>query len=171
MRKYITIVLSALMIFSATSCKKSADVLGTEAKLPKLQLSSLGYQQSSPFAAATTVLAINFGATTTGATTGKFTLDIYTGTSASGTPLKTVTFPAWSGKDATSTATTTVHSISYITQPTSYPNTTVYSGTILLKLSALGLAPATFYSVKATAYNADGTVTSAYSQTSFFKTI
>lgn len=170
--KYISTVFSALIILSVTSCTKKADVDVTETKLPVLQVSSLGYQQSSPFVISNTILQLSFGATTTNLSTGKFTVEVFNGTAISATsvPVKTVTFNSWSGKDATSTATVTNHSISYMLQPTTYPNTNVYSGSILLKLSLLGLVNSGTYSVRITGYSADGTKSSSFQQLSFFKT-
>jgi hypothetical protein len=167
-KKYMSIVIVAVLSLSVVSCTKKSDVAATEAKLPALQLSSLGYQQSSPFST-TTVLQLYFGATTTNTKTGAFKLEIYTGAAATGTAFKTVNFTSWNGKDVTSTATVTNHQISYTLEPTTYPNTNVYGGSILLKLSALGLASGSTYSVKASAYNADGTLISTYTQLSFFK--
>lgn len=171
--KYISTVFTILFVITISSCTKKANVDATEAKLPVIQLSSLGYQQSSPFPS-NTILQLNFGATTTNLTPGKFTVDIYTGTAASGTPYKTVTFNSWSGYDITSTPNSKPpvlnHSISYIAQPTTYSNTTVYSGSILLKLGLLSLTANTTYSVKITGFSADGTKSSAFSQVSFFKT-
>ncbi len=168
--KYISTVFIALIILSVTSCTKKADVDVTEAKLPAIQLSSLGYQQSSPFVISNTILQLSFGATTTNLATGKFTVEVFNGTAATGTPVKIVTFNSWSGTDVTSTLTVTNHSIGYILQPTTYPNTKVYSGNILLKLSLLGLVNAGTYSVRITGYSADGTKSSSYQQLSFFKT-
>jgi hypothetical protein len=166
------------------SCKKDADVAGTEAKLPAIQLSSLGYSQVGPFtiaaASATattpatiaTILQVNFGATTTNKTTGKFTLEFFDGTSIGSTavPVKTVTFDTWNGKDNTSTSTVTNHTIAYTLLPTTYQTTNVYGGTMVIKLGLLGLSANKTYSVRATAYTGDG-LTSVLSQTSFFKTI
>jgi len=189
MKKYITIAFMALLTSAMFSCKKEADVAGTEAKLPGIQLSSLGYTQLSPFtiaaasatpttpAAVATILQINFGATTTNKATGKFTLEFFEGTSITGTsvPVKTVTFNAWTGYDDTSDPTkkpTPVlnHSISYTLLPTTYENTKIYGGSMLIKLALLGLTANKTYSVRATAYT-DDAKPSVLSQTSFFKTI
>lgn len=174
MKKYISIALLAILTLSISSCTKDADVAALEAKLPALQLSSLGYQQAGPFAIATTVLQLNFGATSTGISTGAFKIEILNGTTATSPVIKTVNFPSWNGKDDSVVAATGPngpHSISYTLQNTTYPTTNVYAGSILLKLSSLGLASATTYSVRATAISADGTKTSVFTQTSFFKTI
>jgi hypothetical protein len=184
MKKYITIAFMALMTSVMFSCKKDADVAGTEAKLPEIRLTSLGYSQISPFtiaavsatpstpATVATILQIYFGATTTNKATGKFTLEFFEGTSISGTaiPVKTVTFNSWNGKDDTSAGSTTNHTITYTLQPTTYENTNVYGGSMLIKLGLLGLTANKTYSVRATAYTSDGK-TSVLSQTSFFKTI
>jgi hypothetical protein len=174
--KYIFTAFVAIITLGITSCTKDADVDPIEAKLPAIQLSSLGYQQSSPFSTST-ILQLQFGASTTNLAPGKFTVEILNGTAI----VKTVTFNSWSGNDATSTAavpataTTAAkaavvnHTISYTLQPTTYHNTQVYSGLINLKLSLLGLVSGTTYSVRATAYSADGTKTSVYTQSSFFK--
>ncbi|RYE36634.1 MAG: hypothetical protein EOP42_02640 [Sphingobacteriaceae bacterium] len=171
--KYISTVFTAVFLLSITSCTKKADVDVTEAKLPAIQLSSLGYQQSSPFSS-NTILQLSFGATTTNLKTGRFTVEILNGTSATSAVLRTVTFNSWSGYDVTSTPATTPavlnHSITYAAQPTTYSNTTVYSGNILLKLSLLNLTPNSTYSVRITGYSADGTKNSSYTQLSFFRT-
>ncbi len=167
-----------LLTFSITSCTKDPDILASESKLPALQLSSLGYQQTGPFIIASTVLQINFGATATNIDQGAFKLEILNGTSATSPVIKTVNFPSWNGKDdsvlsgtAPNTTPNGPQSISYTLLPTTYPNTKVFAGVILLKLSSLGLSAASTYSVRATAISADGTKTSVFTQTSFIKTL
>lgn len=169
MKRNIKLILIAFTLIVA-SCTKKADVDAIEPKLPAIKLSSLGIQQSSPFSTAT-ILQVNFGATTTNTKTGKFTVEILNGTSANSPVFKTITFSTWSGKDDTSVGTINNHSISYVLEPTTYANTNIYGGSILLKLSVLGLTPGTVYSLRATAYAADGTTLSAFTQTSFFKVI
>lgn len=167
MKKYINIALTSLLALTMFSCTKKADIEGIEPKLPNLQLSSLGYQQSSPFSL-NTVLQLNFGATAK-VPVGKFVIEVLDGN----TVVSTVTFPAWSGNDATSTTTPLVvnHSISYVLQDTNYPNTQVYSGAILLKLSKLNLVSGKVYGIRATAYAATGTLVSTMTQASFFKIV
>ncbi len=181
--KYIGTAFIAIFILSTVSCSKKADIAGIESKLPALKLSSLGYLQNSPFTIATlaatattpatiaTILQLNFGATTTNTATGAFKIEILDGTTATSTVIKTVNFASWSGNDATSTATVTNHSISYVLQPTTYPNTQVYGGNILLKLGLLGLTAGKTYSIRATAYDSTGSISSVLTQLSFFKTI
>jgi hypothetical protein len=185
MIKHLSIALMAILTLSIVSCTKDPDILATESKLPTLQLSSLGYQQTGPFTLVTanatatapatiaTILQLNFGATATKTTPGAFKLEVFDGTTIANNavPVKTVNFTSWLGKDATSTATVTNHTISYVLEPTTYPNTNVYGGTILLKLGLLGLSPNKTYSVRATASNSTGTVNSVLTQLSFFKTI
>jgi hypothetical protein len=166
MRKNIIMTLMMLLTLAMFSCTKKADIEGIEPKLPVLQLSSLGYQQVSPFVISNTVLQLNFGATTTNTATGAFKIEILNGS----TVIKTVDFANWTGKDASSTGTVTNHTIAYSLQPSTYPNTNVYAGTINLKLSLLGLANGSTYGVRATAYNADKSKSSVITQASFFKT-
>lgn len=189
MKKYISVALTALLTLVLFSCKKETNVAATEAILPPIQLSSLGYTQNGPFTLVTsasgvvpqtiaTVLQLSFGATTTNLAPGRFTLEFIEGTSVSATSVvvKTVNFASWKGYDDTSLPNRTPtpllnHSINYTLQPTTYQNTQVYGGTIQIKLGLLGLTANKTYSVRATAYSADGTKTSVLSQTSFFKTI
>ncbi len=189
LNKIITLALTAVLTLTMFSCTKEADVAATEARLPAIQLSSLGYTQSGPFTivnsasgvtpvTTATFLQLFFGATTTNTAPGRFTIEIVDGTSISSSSvvLKTVTFPAWQGYDDTSRPNQTPnpvlnHSINYTLQPTSYPNTNVYSGNIILKLGLLGLTANKTYSVRARAYSADGTKLSELVQASFFKTI
>jgi hypothetical protein len=193
MRKYINIVLAALVTLTVFSCTKKADVGAIEPKLPAIQLSSFGYQQVGPFiisGSTANTLLINYGATLTNEETGAFKLEILEQQLPAGTPsvtpppvLKaTVNFASWNGYDNTSTpavpATSTtpakaaviVHTITATPQSTTYQNTTVIGGTILLKLSALSLTAGRTYNVRATAYNKDGSKSSVFSQSSFFIT-
>lgn len=155
-----------LLTLTMFSCTKKADIAGIEPKLPQLQLSSLGYQQVSPFTISNTILQLNFGATTTNTATGAFKIEILNGS----TVIKTVNFAKWTGKDDTSTSTVTNHTIAYALQPTTYPNTNVYAGVINLKLSVLGLTNGGTYGVRATAYSAGNSTSSVITQSSFFKT-
>lgn len=169
MRKFISLALTTLLALTMfSSCTKDGDVAATEAKLPALQLSSLGTQQTGPFTTGT-VLQILFGATTTNTTTGTFRLEILNGTAANSAVLRTINFNSWKGNDVPATGTTTTnHSITYSLIPSTYPNTNVYGGSILLKLSALNLTSGSTYSIRATAFAANGT-SSSLTQTSFFK--
>jgi hypothetical protein len=193
MRKYTNIVLAALVTLTMFSCTKKADVDAIEPKLPAIQLSSLGYQQVGPFFISgntANTLQLSFGATLTNEETGAFKLEILEQQPPAGTPsvtpppvLKaTVNFVSWNGADVTSTpavpatettpakAAVIVHTISTAAQSTTYKNTQVINGTILLKLSALGLTVGKTYTVKAYAYNKDGSKSSVFTQSSFFVT-
>jgi len=183
--KYIGTAFIAIFILSTVSCSKKADIAGIESKLPALKLSSLGYLQNSPFTIATvaatattpatiaTILQLNFGATATNTPVGAFKIEVID--VATPTLIKTVNFASWSGYDATSNLTSTPqvlnHSISYVLQPTTYPNTQVYGVNILLKLGLLGLTAGKTYTVRATAYDSTGSISSVLTQLSFFKTI
>lgn len=175
MKNYISIALTALLAITMSSCSKKADIAGIEPKLPDLKLSSLGYQQSGPFILSNvnTILQLNFGATAkTAVGTGKFVVEVLDGT----TVVSTVNFTTWSGNDASSSApgvTPVVvnHTISYVNPDTTYPNTQVYNGTLLLKLSKLNLVVGKTYGIRASAYAADNTTVSVFTQASFFKTI
>lgn len=180
MRKYINIVLAALVTFTMFSCTKKADVDAIEPNLPAIQLSSLGYQQVGPFTLSNTVLQVNFGATLTNQETGAFKMEFYEVQAPVGTPpvtpapvfIKAINFASWNGYDDTSAPNATpkvlVHSISAVTLSTTYHNTLVYAGIINLKLSALGLTAGKTYTVKAYAYNKDGSKSSVFTQGSFF---
>lgn len=182
--KHITIAIIAIFTLSIGSCTKKGDIAATEAKLPALQLSSLGYQQSSPFTTGT-ILQLTFGATATNTATGAFDIEVYettvTGTTAA--PITTLTaltqtihFNKWSGYDASTPATYsttnvvgTAGTISSTAVPTTYSNTSVYQGQVLIRLNKLTSNKT--YSVKAYAYSSDGKIVSSITQLSFFKTI
>jgi hypothetical protein len=191
MRKYINIVLAAVVTLTMFSCTKKADVGAIEPKLPAIKLSSLGYQQVGPFTITgntANTLLVNYGATLTNEQTGAFKLEFLEVQATVGgvTPppvlVKTVDFAAWNGNDNTSTpavpatpttpaiAAVVVHTITATPQTTTYPNTSVIAGTILLKLSALGLTAGKTYTVRATAFNKDGSKSSIFTQGSFFTT-
>lgn len=194
MRKYINIVLAALVTLTVFSCTKKADVGAIEPKLPAIKLSSFGYQQVGPFSITGTnavpanTLLVNFGATLTNEQTGAFKLEVLEQQAAVGgvTPppvLKTtINFASWNGNDDTSTPAipatpttpavpaVTVHTITATPQTTTYQNTSVLAGTILLKLSAMGLTAGKTYTVRATAFNKDGSKSSVFTQGSFFTT-
>lgn len=183
MRKYINIVLAALVTLTMFSCTKKADVAGIEPKLPAIKLSSFGYQQVGPFiisGSTANTLLINFGATLTNEQTGAFKLEVLEVQPTVGgvTPppvLKTtINFASWNGYDDTSNPSATpaviVHTITATPQSTTYPNTSVLAGTILLKLSAMGLTAGKTYTVRATAFNKDGSKSSIFTQGSFFST-
>lgn len=167
MKKYINIIFSAVLTLGMFSCTKKADVAATEPNLPLLALSSFGTQQVSPFAVSSTTLTFNFGATTTGATPDKFTIEFFPTATVTGTAAKSITFPTWSGSDNGGTGST----IGYTLEPTSYPNTQVYGGFITVKLSAIGLVAGRTYSVRVSAYRTGFAIPQTISSNALFKTI
>ncbi|QQL50980.1 hypothetical protein [Mucilaginibacter ginkgonis] len=165
MKKFIISAFVAVISLGMFSCTKQADVAATEPNLPSIQISSLGTQQISPLTISSGTLTLMFGATTTNAAPAAFKLEFYAATSATGPITKTVNFPTWSGSDDAAGG----HTISYVLEPTSYPNTQVYGGTINLKLSTLGLAAGKTYTVKAYAYKSGNATPSTITTTSLFK--
>jgi len=160
-KKYISAALIGLLALTTfSSCTKEADVNGIEAKLPAIQISSMGLPVSGPFTTAS-IIQVNFGGTLTKLNPGAFKLEVLSGT----TVVKTVNFASWNGKDDTSTATVTNHTITSSSVTTTYPNTFVMSGTILLKLSLLGLTTGSSYTLRITGYSATG-ASSAYTTSS-----
>ena len=164
MKRYITLVLMAVITLGMFSCTKEANVALVEPNLPSIQISSLGTQQISPLTISTGTLVLNFGATTTNTNTAAFKLEFYAATSATGPIAKTVNFATWSGSDDAAGG----HTIGFVLLPTSYPNTKVYGGTINLKLSSLGLIAGRTYTVKASAYKSGSTTPSTITSTSLF---
>ncbi|RFZ94550.1 hypothetical protein D0C36_03110 [Mucilaginibacter conchicola] len=162
-KNFISYIMMAVVTLFSFSCKKDLDIAGLEKNLPAISVSNLGLAQSGPFNA-TDVVNISFGATTTNTKPGKFKVEVL----RSGSPatlVGTVNFDNWNGKDATNT-----HSITFNTVPTTYPNTTVYNGTLSLKLSAVGVTAASIYNIKVTAYTTDDNVSSALTQSSLIVT-
>ncbi|MDB5031432.1 hypothetical protein [Mucilaginibacter sp.] len=137
MKKYISACIIALTtITMVSSCKKAVDVVAVGALLPGLQLSSVGMQTSGPYVipTGTTVNTIQvlFGATTTGKNPGAFDVTITDATTNA--VVETLHFASWTSND--SFGATSMGSISYTTVPSSYPNTTIYQGSIILKYTA-----------------------------------
>lgn len=171
MKKYIGAFAIALAALTITSCDKKVDVDAVSALLPGIQLSSLGMITPGPYvlpASGTSTLQVVFGATTTNKTTGAFDVVI---TDVSVTPnvtAETLHFNNWSTTDTFNT--TSAGSISYVTVPSSYPNTTIYQGSIILKYGAASpFITGHAYTVKATASTNDATpVTSAFTVAKLF---
>lgn len=146
MKKYISAFIIALSTLTLASCVKKADVEAVSAILPGLQLSSVGMFTTGPYAlppapSSSTPAPVNtiqfiFGASTTGKSPGAFDVTI-TYTDKSVTPnvtstVETLHFNSWSGADVANTP--SLGTISYTTVPSQYPNTTVYQGSIILKI-------------------------------------
>src|SRR5882757_361729 len=134
-KKYITVLVIAVITITMASCDKKVDVVAVQKILPPVELSSLGMSTEGPYPTTSTV-QILFGATTTSETPGAFDLNIYDATAAT-TLIETLHFNSWRGVDSTSPAGATVGTlgtINYTAIQTSYPNTIAYQGSILLKL-------------------------------------
>jgi len=157
MKKYITAFVMAIAAVTMVSCDKKVDVVAVEALLPPLELSSIGMSTEGPYPTTSTV-QILFGATTTNKTPGTFDVNIYDA-AAPTVLVENIHFTSWSGPDSTSPAgatTGTLGTISYTGIATSYPNTTAYQGSILVKLSKLTSTHT--YNVTCIAAVTDGTV-------------
>jgi hypothetical protein len=172
MKKYIGAIIIALTTATMlSSCTKEVDVQAVSALLPGLQLSSVGMLTQGPYAlptSGTSTLQIVFGATTTNKSTGAFDVVI---TDVSVTPnvtAQTLHFNSWTSNDTFNA--TSGGSISFTTVPSSYPNTTIYQGSILVKYSATApFITGHQYTVKATASTNDATpVTSAVTVAKLF---
>jgi len=171
MKKYISAFIIAIATMTMVSCDKAVDVNAVSAILPGLQLSSLGMFTTGPYAiptSGTSTIQVVFGATTTNKTTGAFDVVI---TDVSVTPnvvAETLHFNSWTSNDSFNTP--SAGSISYTTVPSSYPNTTIYQGSIILKYGATTPFISTHqYTVKATASTNDPTpLTSVLSVTKLF---
>lgn len=177
MKKYIGAFAIALAALTMTSCDKKVDVDAVSALLPGIQVSSLGMLTPGPYVLPVPTTAIPnpistiqvvFGATTTNKTTGAFDVVI---TDVSVTPnviAEALHFNNWSTTDTFNTP--SAGSISYVTVPSSYPNTTIYQGSIILKYGATTpFVTGHFYTVKCTASTNDATpVTSAFTVAKLF---
>jgi hypothetical protein len=158
MKNYITALVISITAVTMVSCDKKVDVVAVQKLLPPVELSSIGMSTEGPYPTTSTV-QILFGATTTNETPGTFDLNIYDA-AAPAALVENVHFTSWSGFDSTTAAGATVGTlgaISYTTAPTSYPNTIVYQGSILVKLNKLTSGHT--YNVTGTAAVTDATVT------------
>lgn len=170
MKKYIGAFIIALTTITMVSCVKKADVDAVSATLPGIQLSSVGMFTAGPYALPTgttvSTIQIIFGATTTGKAPGAFDVVITDVTTSTVTTAETLHFNSWSSNDTFNA--TSAGSISFTTVPTSYPNTTVYQGSILLKYGATTpFVTGHIYTVKCTASATDAT-TSVYTAAKLF---
>ena len=171
MKKYISAIVIALTAITMTSCDKKVDVAAVSAILPGIELSSLGMITPGPYVLPTgstvSTIQVVFGATTTNKATGAFDVLV---TDVSVTPnvtAVTLHFNNWSTNDTFNT--TSAGSISYVTVPSSYPNTTIYQGSIILKYGATSpFVTGHSYTVKATAYSSDYTTATASTTSSTF---
>ncbi len=170
MRKHISAFAIALTTMILVSCTKAVDVAAVSTLLPGLQLSSVGMITPGPYVlptgTATSTIQLVFGATTPSKTPGAFEVGITDATTS--TTAVTLNFNSWSRNDTINAP--SAGSISYTTVPSTYPNTTIYQGSIILKYGVS--APFTSghqYTVKVTASTNDTTpVTSVITMTKLF---
>ena len=162
MKRYISAVMIALTAITMVSCEKKVDVNAVSATLPGIQLSSVGMSTPGPYvlpaATSTTpnVIQILFGATTTNKTSGAFDVFIYD-SAAPTVAVAKLHFASWSAADSYNT--TSLGSIGYTNVPSTYPNTTIFQGSILLKYGGTkgaALVSGKSYNVTATASSTDG---------------
>ncbi len=162
-KKYISAIIIVLTTMTMVSCTKQVDVNAVSAILPGLQLSSLGMTTPGPYvlpaatSATSNVIQILFGATTTNKSSGVFDVIIYD-SAAPTVAVATLHFASWTAADSFNT--NSLGSISYTNVPSSYPNTTIYQGSILLKYGGTKGAPLVTgksYNVTASASSSDGT--------------
>jgi len=163
MKKYISAIIIALTtVTMISSCTKQVDVQAVSALLPGIQLSSVGMLTTGPYAiptSGTSTIQIVFGATTTSKTAGAFDFIIYDA-AAPTVAVQTLHFNSWTSNDTFNA--TSGGSISFITIPSSYPNTTIYQGSIIVKYgTATPFVTGHQYNVKAIAYSSDYTVATA----------
>lgn len=176
MKKYISAFMIALTAVTMTACNKKVDVEAVSKTLPGLQLSSVGMFTSGPYVlpsapstatpAPVNTIQILFGATTTSKAPGAFDVFIYDSAAAT-VAVQTLHFNSWNSNDSFNTP--SYGSISYTTVPTDYPNTTIYQGSIILKIPSVSptypagspLLTGKIYNVKLVAYSSDYTAATA----------
>ncbi len=147
MKKYISALIIAITAMTVVSCTKAVDVNAVSAILPGIQLSSVGMVTPGPYAlpplptssnpTPVNTIQIVFGATTTNKLTGTFDVNIYDASvkPANSVVVQTLHFNTWTGNDSANAP--SLGSISYTTVPSSYPNTTIYQGSIIVKIPAV----------------------------------
>ncbi|MGI4751873.1 MAG: hypothetical protein ACRYFB_14670 [Janthinobacterium lividum] len=173
MKKYISAVIIAFTAITMVSCEKKVDVNAVSAILPGVQLSSVGMITPGPYvlpvATSTTpnVIQILFGATTTNKTSGVFDFYVYD-SAVPAVVVATLHFASWSAVDSFNAS--SLGSIGYTNVASTYPNTTIYQGSVLLKYGGTkgaALVTGKSYNVTAVASSADG-IKSTFSVTKLF---
>lgn len=185
MKKFVSAVIVVCTVITMVSCEKKVNVNAVSAILPGVQLSSVGMGTPGPYAlpvlpstatpAPVNVIQFIFGASTTNKTPGPLDVTIY---DASVKPVNTVAvqtlhFNSWSANDTGNTP--SYGSVGFTTVPSTYPNTTIYQGSILLKIPSVSttyplgskLLTGKTYNVKIVASSADG-ITSTQTITNLF---
>jgi len=159
MRKYISAFAIALTTITMVSCTKAVDVNAVSAILPGIAVSSLGMFTTGPYAlptSGTSTIQIIFGATTTNKTAGAFDVFIYDAATPA-VAVQTLHFNSWTSNDSFNA--TSGGSISFTTVPSTYPNTTIYQGSIIVKYTAAApFVTGHQYNVKIIGYTTDYTV-------------
>lgn len=135
MKKILYTVIAGSLLLA--SCTKDNENVKTELEkaLPVIELTSMGLlQQAGPFAQADAI-QVTFGGAITKAEPGAFDFAWYDAPS-SGAPTRidSVHFDSWNVTAGTATGN---NSVTTTLLPTTYPNTSAYSGTLVLKLSKL----------------------------------
>ncbi|RKR82341.1 hypothetical protein BDD43_2517 [Mucilaginibacter gracilis] len=183
MKKYISAFIIALTTITMVSCDKKADVDAVAATLPGIQLSSVGMFTAGPYALPTAptssvpfpvnTVQILFGATTTNKTAGAIDVFFYDN-AASTVVVQTLHFNSFTAADSFNTP--SYGSVSYTPVSTSYPNTSIYQGSILLNMPyvttkyPLGtpFISGHVYNIKVTIYSTDYTAATASTTSSSF---
>lgn len=144
MKRNIAYTFIVLIVMAIASCTKDAPVADIEQKLPPMAISSFGLspQLTGPFLN-TNTLTFVFGASTTNTQPGSFDLAFYETNVVNKVTVYTFTdsvhFDSWKVKG----------SIDAQAVPTTYPNTSVYQGTITWKLNDSKFVAGKKYSVRA----------------------
>ncbi len=135
--KKIAYLLSSILIISFVSCQKNNDYIKEELEkaLPTIQLTSLGLvQQVGPFAQSDVIL-VTFGGAISKADPGAFDMAWYTApASGPATLVDSVHFNGWITPASTANGN---NAIATELIPTSYPNTSIITGNLTLKLTKL----------------------------------
>lgn len=135
------IILVFLLTFSFIACEKNNDSVKAELEkaLPQIQITSMGLvTQVGPYAT-NDIIAVNFGGAITNAQSGSFDIAWYDVPAGSVQPklIDSLHFKSWNDTIGTGNSTNIVNTT---LTPTTYPNTSVFSGRLLLRLSKLPAA-------------------------------
>lgn len=145
----------AVLVLTFTACTKNNDSIkaSLEEALPPIEVTSLGLLlQVGPFAT-TDVIQVTFGGAVTKSEAGAFDIAWYDAPSSGTAKLIDSThFESWNVAAAAATGN---NAISTTMLPTTYPNTSAFTGNLILKLTKLpGGSKA--YTLKAYARTKDG---------------
>jgi len=189
MKKYISAIMIALTAITITSCDKKVDVAAVSAILPGIELSSVGMLTPGPYVLPSlpttsvptpvNTIQVVYGGSTTNKAPGAIDVFITDSSvkSVGGAPIpptETLHFNSWIGNDSFNAI--SYGTASYITVPSEYPNTTIYQGSIILKIPAVSptyplgspLLSGKTYNVKVVLYSSDYTTATASTTSSSF---